>query len=73
MEGEQLVQLGNEDCEDIEISPNEEGKITVEEVETQTDRTKIIHIKAGTTVRESLSVLSNFTTELDPDRICVAH
>ena len=52
------VQLNDESLEGIDMAPNEESKISTEEVETQTDRIKVVHIKAGTTVRDSAAVFS---------------
>ena len=49
--------LNEEDGDDIGIAPKEEDKAVTAEVETQTDKIKIIHIKAGTTTRETVAVI----------------
>ncbi len=56
MEREQPVALNDEDCQDIDIAPKEDGTANVQDEESQTDRLKIIHIKAGTTNRDTISV-----------------
>jgi hypothetical protein len=49
-------QLNDEGCESIDIAANVEVASATNEAETQTDRIKIVHIKAGTTRQEEVAV-----------------
>jgi len=58
MEQGDTIQMTNEDTREIEISPNEEDKVLTGESSVQTNKMKIVHIKAGTIVYNSVAVYS---------------
>ena len=58
MEQEDTIQMTNEDTREIEISPNEEDKTLTVESSVQTNKMKIVHVKAGTVVYNSIAVYS---------------